>query len=344
MLRRHRGILAAIAGLILLGVSPAPERSAEPEKQQAAPNAKQPEVKRPEVKQPVPRVAARATEPAQPVQPPEYYRPCGQKGSLGKSDLCAQWNAAEAARDAADWAWWQMWFSAAGVAGLVITLFFNFRALNLAERESEETKSALKIAEENAKAAVDLAKISREATENDLRAWLPFSAKLVEIRRTDQAAHFSVEITFRNVGRTPALAVSIETTCRCGPSQIILLPDNDLLPPKRGGSPMPSLMPGTEHSQRFGVTLRNEEIAIGRAATEITPATLMVTIGIIIYYRTVFDQREDVRATSAEYSVFPREFAGTRLERFQWLDADNRNLDTDGVRFSQIMSARVHMT
>lgn len=149
-----------------------------------------------------------------PIEPAEYYQPCG-KSRNENSDLCAQWSAARAAQAAARWSWWQLWLSGFGVIGLGVTLWFNFRALSLAERESAETRAALDIAERNAKATAALVKVSQEMSHHELRAYLDFDGvKFLrdESRDTPSEIGTGISICVRNYGQTPASNVSMSIT------------------------------------------------------------------------------------------------------------------------------------
>lgn len=194
MSRSYRSVFAAIAGLALLGSGEAPKNGRQPKESAAQNNAAKP----------LANVLLTPTESAQPVEPPEYYQPCREQGSDGKSDLCAQWSAAKAARNAADWAWYQMWLSLAGVIGLVVTLWFNFRALRLAESEADETKSALAIAETNAEAAVRLADLAEQTSSRQLRAYVYVKAVSLEEGFSEEVRAINVVLTISNSGQTPA--------------------------------------------------------------------------------------------------------------------------------------------
>jgi hypothetical protein len=65
---------------------------------------------------------------------PRYQKPCGKAEDKPYSDLCAQWTAANAAEKSAFWAVWGVFASAAGLIGLLISLFLTMRATNLAAR------------------------------------------------------------------------------------------------------------------------------------------------------------------------------------------------------------------
>lgn len=213
MLRGYRcAIVAAFGWLALTGADESPQNTAQTKQQQAASNKASG----------VPKVLSPSPEAAKAVEPPEYYEPCGNARSEGKSDLCAQWSAAKAAQDAARWAWWQMWLSALGVIGLGITLWFNFRALDLAEKESEETKGALSIAERNAAAAAAQVKVAQENAKRQLRPYVHIE-KILPKSGLEESRE--VIIFVKNFGMTPATEVTIEMgTAYCPKGQ-------DLWPP-----------------------------------------------------------------------------------------------------------------
>ncbi len=207
MPRGYRSVILAIAGLILIGSSKAPQPPAKAEQQQTEATESQP---------PSP-VAPVAAEAAKAVEPPEYYQPCGDKGSNSNSDLCAQWSAAKAASEAARWAWWQLWLSLAGVIGLGLTLWFNFRALRLAEKESEETKGALGIAARNADAATEQVAISRESSHAELRPYIINTGGIAFNINTElQRSHIAFGL--RNYGRTPAMSTKVTVDAYVGES------------------------------------------------------------------------------------------------------------------------------
>jgi len=213
----NRGIVLAFVGIALTGANEAPQKTAQPEHRQASTQRQNA----------LPETFAPPTEPLKPVEPPEYYQPCRKAGSKGNSDLCAQWNAAEAARDAANWAWWQMWLSGLGVIGLGITLWFNFRALRLTEKEAAETKDALKIASQNASAVTRAAKaaqtaneIAREANYVQLRPYLYLTKVSVEYDHMHSIGHLGdtgkIVFFFENFGHSPARSVVLRSLAIIG--------------------------------------------------------------------------------------------------------------------------------
>jgi hypothetical protein len=139
------------------------------------------------------------------VQTSKYREPCKDPKGNDESDLCAQWNAAQAASDAAQWAWWQMWLSALGVIGLAATLWFNFRALKIAEDQARETVDALEVAERNAAAAAKLAETAERTAERQLRAYISVEAiTLGDTKAIATKVSSALWIRIANFGETPA--------------------------------------------------------------------------------------------------------------------------------------------
>lgn len=167
--------------------------------------------------------------------------PCYHAKDHDAADLCAQWRSAIAAektaheaRRATSWAIVATFLSAATVIGLIITilqtngalgearrgnrlnLLFERRSRREARAAAVDQSISLGIANRNAEAAVDAAKSAREAIRTE-RAWLCYD-------RVSQASFTNSEIDGRtvndgymfspvwiNVGRTPAIRVSIRT-------------------------------------------------------------------------------------------------------------------------------------
>jgi hypothetical protein len=77
------------------------------------------------------------------VQQEDFRNDCSNPKSAAGSDQCAQWKAADASSDAARWAWWQLLVGFLGTIGLGITLVFNIRALQAAERSARVSEHAL---------------------------------------------------------------------------------------------------------------------------------------------------------------------------------------------------------
>ena len=93
------------------------------------------------------------------LQPPQYYQPCKDDQEDRKSDLCAQWKAA-------DWSKASFWAAFAGVIGLVLTIGLNLEAWRQARKADGDTKTALSHAEASAKAMESFANSMKANLEN----------------------------------------------------------------------------------------------------------------------------------------------------------------------------------
>jgi|tagenome__1003787_1003787.scaffolds.fasta_scaffold20923751_4 hypothetical protein len=130
------------------------------------------------------------TQPAPPTpeKPDEYQKPCGEHETNRKSDLCAQWKAAEAADRAAVAAeesttlnWWQLWIGLAGAVGLVTALGLTIWS-NI---------------------------IARQSAEAQVRAWLTIEfEEVIGFRMVNKQPHFKARLKVENVGKSPALAIT----------------------------------------------------------------------------------------------------------------------------------------
>lgn len=179
---RYLGNIFAIVGwLSLIGASPPPQTAKQVEQNQTAKESSESRVT----------VATMNNQSSGPVDTTEQQKLCGQTIYKSNDELCAQWKAADAARDAANWSWLQLILSAFGVIGLGWTLWFNFRALSLSEANAAETKEALEIA--------------RDSEKRHLRAYI--GVEEVEASGwTDDGAPI-VRIGIKNFGQTPAFNV-----------------------------------------------------------------------------------------------------------------------------------------
>jgi hypothetical protein len=202
MLRRYWSIIAAIAGLILIGASQPDKKTTDSEQS----NTKISEVD-----------AQTRVDVGPPTSPPKDEG-CKAGKEDRKSELCAQWKAADAANDAAKWAWLQLGLSALGVLGLVITLWFNFRALRIAEDAADETKDALAVAKQSADSAANLVRLSDRNARLELRAYLDFDGVRIDLQpdfdnpKNPDEKGVLLKITIRNYGRTPAANVESSVT------------------------------------------------------------------------------------------------------------------------------------
>lgn len=118
-MRRGLRIFVAFFGVALIGAAPQPSASNAGEK----PSARHQPAKRPApVPWPAPQVAER----------PILTEPCEPGQDNRRSDLCAQWEAADAARDAANWAMWATLVGIVSVLGLWIQIWLTRKSLDVA--------------------------------------------------------------------------------------------------------------------------------------------------------------------------------------------------------------------
>lgn len=192
MLRGNWRYIVAVAGLSLLGASNPPQPAGKGEK-------------------PYPTAKHAPLDPAATAKdrPADYEQPCDRQKRNRNSDLCAQWTAADAARDAADWTYLALWLTGASLVGLFVTLAFNYAAWKQARESKVDTNCALLAAEKNAGAAMKLAEVAETNSKKELRAYLDFNGIHLEkwpdfdgIGVDEIGMRLGVKIT--NYGRTPA--------------------------------------------------------------------------------------------------------------------------------------------
>lgn len=197
-------VLAAVAGLILSGAGEPPGGRTQGKTAEAQEDEKQ---RLPTIADPRP-IAVEV------IERPKKPEPCGPNWYGSKDDLCAQWKAADSAAEAATWANWQLWLSGAGIVGLLFSLYYTRKAVLVAEDATKDAITALKIAETNAQAAVDLAKISERSAKLQLRAYLSIASisveepDWIEIEIDGQGIQrilsSKATLNFANNGETPA--------------------------------------------------------------------------------------------------------------------------------------------
>jgi len=118
-------------------------------------------------------------------KPLEYREPCHNPKGRDESDLCAQWNAANAARDNAFWAKWGVWITGIGIIGLLITIVQGRMALERAHDANE---------------------IARESSERQLRAYIMIEPQGVNV---PEDGLMRVPMDIINNGQTPAYNLEI---------------------------------------------------------------------------------------------------------------------------------------
>ena len=174
--------------------------------------------------------SATGTPASKSVQRTEEKEPCVKPRNREESDLCAQWSAADASRDAADWGWWQLIFSAFGVIGLGLTLWFNLQAWRQARDGEEGTRRALLAAEKQSRAAERAADLSERNSLLLFRAYVAVD-RVIFIDRMGVDGRLKIGVVFRNGGQTPAFSVKTHVNVS---AVLGSPPDNLELPPFEG--------------------------------------------------------------------------------------------------------------
>lgn len=258
------------------------------------------------------------------------------------SELCAAWVSADAAEASARWSFIQAVLAGLSALGLFVSLFFTWRALRLAIVARGDADEALDVARQNAIAASELAKHSKDATEVDLRAWVSIELEIIHCSRTNDFAHVSVRVRLHNRGRTPALRVGISAKASCVPS----LSTGSEPPPEAEKYPsqMSSLMPGAEVEQIFGLRISKADLVEGADASRKAGFAPMIQIDAIVSYATVFDKNDTPqRMTSTRHGIFPAISMDARQARMSWLD-ERGPAALDEVKVGQLKGAAVHMS
>jgi hypothetical protein len=143
-------------------------------------------------------IASVASKQAQPSPATSYERPCLQGQDDRKSDLCAQWKAADKAGEGVRWAMWQTILSALGIAGLIYSLHLTRGALKAATTTASDSAKAT----EAAIASVKLAEKSLDGIERPFLAFVPDA----ETEGGCEEQTYS----FANYGRTPCVIVGCD--------------------------------------------------------------------------------------------------------------------------------------
>jgi hypothetical protein len=194
VIKGHRAMLVLLAGILLMGAVGSPKQSAKPEQSQ--------ELR--EATLALKEIAA-AVKNAQSLD--ETKHPCDLKMPDRKSELCAQWKAADAANEATKWAARGFWVGLGGFIGLILTLHYTRKAVLAAEIATKDASQALAVAERNAEAAAKLAQTSQLTAENELRAYIgTLGAAIFDLSSQNPR----VIIDIKNFGQTPARIVKTD--------------------------------------------------------------------------------------------------------------------------------------
>lgn len=177
MPRGYRCIILALVGWLVLAASPPQQQRSQPQPHadQAIANA-------------LNRIATAAERNDEPAS---YTADCEQGRDNRRSDLCAQWKAADSASEAAAWAGWTWWLGLGGVGIGIGTLGAAIAAAYFASEAARHTKAGA------------------EAAHDANRPWLTVSA-YPNFVSTEGNPTFSLMLTIKNIGRAPAQNVRYE--------------------------------------------------------------------------------------------------------------------------------------
>lgn len=216
---------------------------------------------------------------------------CGPYRYRGTDELCAQWKAADASVEAARWSWWQLILSAVGAVGLGLTLWFNYRALRLAERNAAETADALDVARQNAEAASEAVAatkrandISEETAQRRLRAYV--NVESCEIQQIDGGYLLIARLT--NCGQTPAYRVRIMGES-FGAEYPLRIPNRGFIEVADGFET--PLGPGQSHDAAYALRTEDPE----QAMQQVLAGNVGLYIQGLCRYEDVFGHERETR-------------------------------------------------
>lgn len=221
MFKAYRCVLVAAFGWVILGAAVPPNESAQPKQNESAANIKG--------------LTAGAANTQATMQPGEqakssqYEAPCGPNEYNAKSDLCAQWYAARAAGDAADWSYWGLWV---GVGSLALSAF-GLIAVVISLRQTREALVEARNANH----------ISEKSARQSLRAFVGGADFKIENFLANEAALSTW--TLKNFGDTIAHDVQVVADAFITP------PDNEKIRFRHTFVLKRDVLPGEEWSYRY---------------------------------------------------------------------------------------------
>ncbi len=182
-----------------------------------------------------------------------------------RSDLCAQWKAADAAFDGAKWSYWQLILGFVGLflgaitmgAAIAAAIYARRAAIatedtvKIAKQSADESGFAMAIAARSADAAAAHAEIAKDASKKQLRAYV-HETQLTLRADADETAVW-VDVILENKGATPAFNLSANASLCLYPDATP--PDNEPV-----GTNIPTdaakqtLGSGATHAIRDGVS------------------------------------------------------------------------------------------
>jgi hypothetical protein len=132
-----------------------------------------------------------------------FKPPCNQPTDHETCDLEAQWYAAQAAQESANWGWWQMILSGFGFVGLLCSLVLTRQAVRSSEDATKDAEKALTLAARSAEAAVRQVEISMQDSERKLRPYVSAATAMYGAHEL-MVGDSWVQVLYTNRGQTPA--------------------------------------------------------------------------------------------------------------------------------------------
>lgn len=161
----------------------------------------------------------------EPIVVPSPDAGCKRGSDQRRSDLCAQWKAADAGFDAARSAEYQTYIGAIGLVLGAITMGAAIAAALYARRAAVATEetvtiareaadgagAALAIAERNAAAAADQVKVAQDTASQQLRPWISIEVEIEAFGLTSSRIDLGVLIRFKNIGQSIAMGLVVKS-------------------------------------------------------------------------------------------------------------------------------------
>lgn len=132
------------------------------------------------------------TAPQEPVESPFYKQPCGNPSHDRESDLCAQWEAADAAGRAATWSMWGTLVALGGTLALLVQIYLTRQAVEETVEATRAMRQANEIAREDRRPIIVFSHLE----------WEQFSPRMPEA--------FLAHFIWANVGKRPARLIRLE--------------------------------------------------------------------------------------------------------------------------------------
>lgn len=273
MLRGYRFYIAAL-GLALASPSYGQEVEHSHPKPDQEPNAQLERIASAIEKQPI------AAAPDSGCQPGQDNR---------QSDLCAQWKAADAATESANWTLWTLIATGFGLAIGGGTLFAAWRAAHWAKKAADHTETGATAAIDAAKESREANAIAREALVAGGRAWLKVDAAILgtlEITGDPPEVRASIDLIITNVGSTPATDVCFEIELRhtwamnIGPMQNVIS-EKLRSTPEQGWFPKTTIFPDQPARFTYNIGGGNDGLMAAREQFKDSPSSI-IHIGLLI--------------------------------------------------------------